>query len=210
METLHNQLEPLQARVAELEGEIELQQGHLKAVEEDRDRWQKRHQDVLQRYDRIDPKELEELKQQIETLQSERDQATEQVTSLNEQITALNEKAQSAEGTQATATEEAVNAAVKAARDDAKARFNKLHGEKMGVVRAEVAAVKEERDRLQEQLASVQQELDVARQQATATESASTDSQEQLATLQQHSRAPRRPVTRLSPAQTLARPQTPM
>jgi nucleoprotein TPR len=185
METLHNQLEPLQARVAELEGEIELQQGYLKAVEEDRDRWQKRHQDVLQRYDRIDPKELEELKQQIETLQSERDQATEQVTSLNEQITALNEKAQSAEGTQATATEEAVNAAVKAARDDAKARFNKLHGEKMGVVRAEVAAVKEERDRLQEQLASVQQELDVARQQATATESASTDSEEELATLRQ-------------------------
>lgn len=185
METLHNQLEPLQARVVELEGEIELQQGHLKAVEEDRDCWQKRHQDVLQRYDRIDPRELEELKQQIETLQSERDQATEQVTSLNEQITALNDKAQSAEGTQATATEEAVNAAVKAARDDAKARFNKLHGEKMGVVRAEVAAVKEERDRLQEQLASVQQELDVARQQATATESASTESQEQLATLQQ-------------------------
>ncbi|KAF2994164.1 hypothetical protein E8E13_000912 [Curvularia kusanoi] len=185
METLHNQLEPLQVRVAELEGEIELQQGHLKAVEEDRDRWQKRHQDVLQRYDRIDPKELEELKQQIETLQSERDQATEQITSLNEQISTLNEKAQSAEGTQATATQEAVNTAVAAAKADAKARFNKLHGEKMAVVRAEVATVKEERDRVQEQLASVQQELDVARQQATATESASTESQEQLVSLQQ-------------------------
>ena len=185
MEALHSQLEPLQARVAELEGEIELQQGHLKAVEEDRDRWQKRHQDVLQRYDRIDPKELEDLKQQIETLQSERDQAIEKVTELNEQITSLNEKVQSAEGTQATATEEAVNAAVRAAKQDAKERFNKLHGEKMSVVRAEVAAVKEERNQVQEQLASVQQELDVARQQAASTESASTQSQEQLTSFQQ-------------------------
>lgn len=185
MEALHNQLEPLQARITELDGELELQQGHLKAVEEDRDRWQKRHQDVLQRYDRIDPKELEDLKQQIETLQSERDQAVEQVTSLNEQINSLTEKVQSVEGTQATATEKAVADAVRAARADAKDRFNKLHGEKMGVVRAEVAAVKAERDQAQEQLASVQQELDIARQQATSTESASTQSQEQLASLQQ-------------------------
>ncbi|KAJ4983943.1 Protein MLP1-like protein [Stagonosporopsis vannaccii] len=185
MEALHGQLEPLQVRVAELEGEIELQQGHLKAVEEDRDRWQKRHQDVLQRYDRIDPKELEDLKQQIETLQSERDQAVEQVAGLNEQIKSLTEKVQSVEGTQATATEQAVADAVRAAKADAKERFNKLHGEKMGVVRAEVAAVKAERDQVQEQLASVQQELDVARQQATSTESASTQSQEQLASLQQ-------------------------
>ncbi|KAJ8113905.1 hypothetical protein OPT61_g4084 [Boeremia exigua] len=185
MEALHSQLEPLQARVAELEGEIELHQGHLKAVEEDRDRWQKRHQDVLQRYDRIDPKELEDLKQQIETLQSERDQAVEQVTVLNDQISSLSEKVQSAAGTQATATEEAVNVAVRAAKQDAKERFNKLHGEKMAVVRAEVAAVKEERDRVQEQLASVQQELDAARQEAASTESASTQSQEQVASLHQ-------------------------
>ncbi|KAF9699942.1 hypothetical protein EKO04_001551 [Ascochyta lentis] len=185
MEALHGQLEPLQARVAELEGEIELHLGHLKAVEEDRDRWQKRHQDVLQRYDRIDPKELEDLKQQIETLQTERDQATEQITGLKEQVTGLNEKMQSTEGTQATAVEEAVNTAVKAARQDAKERFNKLHGEKMGVVRAEVAALTAERTELQEKLASVQQELDVARQQATSTQSESTQSQEQLASLQQ-------------------------
>jgi nucleoprotein TPR len=185
MEALQSQLEPLQVRVTELEGEIELQQGHLKAVEEDRDRWQKRHQDVLQRYDRIDPKELEDLKQQIETLQSERDQAVQQVTGLNEQIASLNEKAQSAEGAQAADRDEAVNAAVRAAKQDAKDRFNKLHGEKMGVVRAEVAAVKEERNQLQEQLASVQQQLDVARQQAASTENASTVSQEQLTSVQQ-------------------------
>ncbi|UPX15517.1 Protein mlp1 [Ascochyta rabiei] len=185
MESLHEQLEPLQARVAELEGEIELHLGHLKAVEEDRDRWQKRHQDVLQRYDRIDPKELEDLKQQIETLQTERDQATGQVTELKEQVTGLNEKMQSTEGTQATAMEEAVNIAVRAAKQDAKERFNKLHGEKMGVVRAEVAALTTERNELQEKLASVQQELDIARQQATLTQSESTQSQEQLTSLQQ-------------------------
>lgn len=185
MEVLQNQLEPLQARVTELEGEIELHLGHLKAVEEDRDRWQKRHQDVLQRYDRIDPKELEDLKQQIETLQTERDQAVEQVNGLNEQITSLSEKVQSAEGAQQAVTDEAVNTAVRAAKQDAKERFNKLHGEKMGAVRAEKAAVETERYQLQEQLTAVQQELEGARQQATSTQSESTQSQEQLASLQQ-------------------------
>lgn len=77
-EALYNQLQPLQARVLELEGELEINSGHLKVLEEDRDRWQKRHQDVLQRYDRIDPKELEDLKTQIEVLQKARDDAVSQ------------------------------------------------------------------------------------------------------------------------------------
>ena len=97
LEGLRNQLQPLQARVSQLEGELEISNGHLKAVEEDRDRWQKRHQDVLQRYDRIDPKELEDLKQQIETLQKERDEAVQQASGVEERVREAQEQTKTME-----------------------------------------------------------------------------------------------------------------
>lgn len=94
LEALRAQLQPLQSRALELEGELEFTSGQLKTVEEDRERWQKRHQDVLQRYDRIDPKELEDLKQQIETLKTERDQASQQAgEGFEERIKAAEEEA---------------------------------------------------------------------------------------------------------------------
>jgi nucleoprotein TPR len=175
LEELQTELEPLQVRVSELEGELELNNGHLKAVEEDRDRWQKRHQDVLQRYDRIDPKDLEDLKKQIEDHKAERDQALEQVTGLNEQITDLTGKLEKAVETK--------DAEVKNARD----RFNKVHSERMAQKKEEIQKITAERDDALQSATSLQQELETARQQATNTQSARTDasqSQERLATLQ--------------------------
>jgi nucleoprotein TPR len=178
MENIHNKLEPLQARVTELEGEVELHLGHLKAVEEDRDRWQKRHQDVLQRYDRIDPKELEDLKAQIDSLQTERDEAVGQVEDLNQKV-------ESADTTLEAAVAEAKKAATLAARQDAKERFNKLHNQKMATKQAEIDGLIKERDEAKESLATVQQELEAARQQVSGTQSDASQTQEQLTTLRQ-------------------------
>jgi nucleoprotein TPR len=178
MEDIHNKLEPLQARVTELEGEVELHLGHLKAVEEDRDRWQKRHQDVLQRYDRIDPKELEDLKTQIDNLQTERDEVVGQLEDLKQKV-------ESADTTLEAAVAEAKKAATLAARQDAKERFNKLHNQKMATKQAEVDGLIKERDEARESLATVQQELEAARQQVSGTQSDASQTQEQLTTLRQ-------------------------
>lgn len=168
LEDLQSELEPLQGRLAVVEGELELSAGHLKAVEEDRDRWQKRHQDVLQRYDRIDPKELEDLKQKIETLQSERDQASEQVNNFEERMqTAINEAKEVTK--QEVAAEE---------KDKARKGFNKVHNEKMQAKKLEIDGITSERDALQTQLSAVQEELAAAR-------SESTQAMEQVALLQQ-------------------------
>lgn len=182
LEDLHSQLEPLEARVADLEGEIELHVGHLKAVEEDRDRWQKRHQDVLQRYDRIDPKELEDLKQRIETLQSERDQATEEVVGLNEKI-------QTMEAAQKTAIEEireAITAEVaEAERTKARTGFNKVHNMKMAEKAAVIKELQDQIKDLQDKLTPVQQELEESKRQSEAAQAQAGQLQEQLVALQQ-------------------------
>jgi nucleoprotein TPR len=175
LKDLQSELDPLQIRVSELEGELELNTGHLKAVQEDRDRWQKRHQDVLQRYDRIDPKDLEDLKQQIEDHKVERNQAMEQVTGLNEQITSLTAKLEEAVSTK--------DAAVKNAQD----RFNNVHGRKMKEKRDEIEKITAERDDALSSVTTLQQELQAAQQQAANTQSAKTDasqSQERLTNLQ--------------------------
>ncbi|KAI4938602.1 hypothetical protein J4E85_001043 [Alternaria conjuncta] len=175
LEDLQAELEPLQVRVTELEGELELNVGHLKAVEEDRDRWQKRHQDVLQRYDRIDPKDLEDLKQQIEDHKIERDQALEQVAGLNEQITALTSDVQKAN----------------AERDNIKAaereKFQKTHNQRMSEKRAEITALTAQLKESQESSTSLQEEVDRIRQELTnaqATSATAGQSQERTATLQ--------------------------
>ncbi|KAI4617191.1 uncharacterized protein J4E87_008431 [Alternaria ethzedia] len=175
LEDLQAELEPLQVRVTELEGELELNVGHLKAVEEDRDRWQKRHQDVLQRYDRIDPKDLEDLKQQIENHKVERDQALEQVAGLNEQITALTSDVQKAN----------------AERDNIKAaereKFQKTHNQRMSEKRAEITALTAQLKESQESCTSLQEEVDRIRQELTnaqATSANAGQSQERTAALQ--------------------------
>lgn len=174
LEDLRGELEPLQSRVSELEGELELNVGHLKAVEEDRDRWQKRHQDVLQRYDRIDPKELEDLKQQIEDLKTERDQALEQVTSLTEKIQTL-------EATQETAIAEARAFETNKARQG----FNRVHNEKMKAKGAEIEGLTNERNELQSQLTSIQQQLAQSQEKLEVAQSEAAQAGQQATTLQQ-------------------------
>jgi len=175
LEDLQSELEPLQVRVSELEGELELNMGHLKAVEEDRDRWQKRHQDVLQRYDRIDPKDLEDLKKQIEDHKVERDQALEQVAGLNEQITALTSEVQSA------------NAERDNIQKVEREKFQKKHNERMRLKNEEISARAAERDEAQKSVTSLQQEVERIRQELTNAQSTRADngqSQERMATLQ--------------------------
>ncbi|KAJ4360640.1 Protein mlp1 [Didymosphaeria variabile] len=166
LEALRAQLQPLQARVFELEGELEFTSGQLKTVEEDRERWQKRHQDVLQRYDRIDPKELEDLKQQIETLKTERDQASQQADEgFEERIKAAEEEAakQKAEAEQAHERRKNVVA-------DAR--------EKIGALRTQVKEAETNLANAQTELATVREELQSVRQErdeAQAKANASSD-----------------------------------
>jgi len=86
VEELITQIQPLQAAVREMENEREISQGEIKLLQEDRDRWQQRTQNILQKYDRVDPAELEGLKGQVTSLQKEKDEAAVQRQSLQERV----------------------------------------------------------------------------------------------------------------------------
>jgi nucleoprotein TPR len=96
VENLILQLEPIQTRVREVEHELESKDGELKLLQEDRDHWQKRTQDIIQKYDRIDPAELEGFKTHIINLEAERDaliaMKQELESSVEEKITAAQEE----------------------------------------------------------------------------------------------------------------------
>lgn len=74
VEGLKAQIEPFQAEILELKNERETQDGEMKLLKENSDRWQQRAQNVLQKYDRVDPAELEALKEELKSLEAERDE----------------------------------------------------------------------------------------------------------------------------------------
>ena len=84
-EELKTRLEPLQAEILDLKNERETQGGEMKLLKENSDRWQQRAQNVLQKYDRVDPAELEALKEQLKTLGTERDELLAAKQNLQEQ-----------------------------------------------------------------------------------------------------------------------------
>jgi len=86
LEELRVMIEPLQAEVQELKSEREAQDGEAKLLKENCDRWQQRAQNVLQKYDRVDPAELEALKEQIKSLETERDRLAASEKELQVQI----------------------------------------------------------------------------------------------------------------------------
>ena len=88
-EQLKARIEPLQGEILELKNERETQEGEMKLLKENSDRWQQRAQNVLQKYDRIDPAELETLKEQLKALESERDELLAAKQNLQEQVDAI-------------------------------------------------------------------------------------------------------------------------
>lgn len=86
VEELKARMEPLQAEILELKNERETQEGEMKLLKENCDRWQQRAQNVLRKYDRIDPAELESLKEQLKTLETERDNLVVSKQTLQSQV----------------------------------------------------------------------------------------------------------------------------
>ena len=88
VEELKTRLEPLQAEILELKNELETQAGEMKLLKENSDRWQQRAQNVLQKYNRVDPADLEVMNEKLKTLEAERDELNAMKQSLQERVDA--------------------------------------------------------------------------------------------------------------------------
>ncbi|KAK3675930.1 Protein mlp1 [Recurvomyces mirabilis] len=84
VERLGAQIEPLQVRVGELEGEMEGKDGELKLLQSDRDHWRERTQNIISKYDRVDPAELESIKSQLEAAKAEKERLEGIVSTMRE------------------------------------------------------------------------------------------------------------------------------
>ncbi|MCJ1432946.1 hypothetical protein MMC27_002304 [Xylographa pallens] len=89
IEDLRVQIQPLQARIRELEDAMEAQGEELRMTREARERFEQRYQDILHRTDAIDPAEVESLKEQVTVLQAERDDLLASKKTLQEQVNGI-------------------------------------------------------------------------------------------------------------------------
>ena len=87
VEELTAKLEPLQTTINELENTKETLEGEMKLLQEDRDRWQQRTQNVLSKYNRVDPAEMDSLKEQLTSVQQKLEEANDEKQSLQGQLT---------------------------------------------------------------------------------------------------------------------------
>lgn len=86
---LESQLVPLREQINSLGADLETRDGQIKLLEEDNNRWKSRNEQVLVKYDRIDPAELQGLKDRVESLQKERDTIESARSASEEQVRAL-------------------------------------------------------------------------------------------------------------------------
>jgi nucleoprotein TPR len=167
VEELLKSIQPLETKVRELENIKEMQDGEIRLLQEDRDRWQKRNQEILSKYDRIDPAEMEQLKQSVAALQAEREALTTNQQPLQEQIQTL-------ENEKATWQQSRIKLI-----EQAKERSRTLVKDKNDRVAERDAAI-QEKEVLEQQLSTLRQELDTFIQEKQTTEQQLLNLRQQL------------------------------
>lgn len=89
VERLFADIDPLKQRVGVLEEELETKEGNLKLLQDDRDHWRERTQNIISKYDRVDPAELEDMKKQLEQVKADKERLEAEQGPFREQIVNL-------------------------------------------------------------------------------------------------------------------------
>ncbi|KIV80255.1 hypothetical protein PV11_07767 [Exophiala sideris] len=158
IEELESEMQSLHARVAELENLVELREGELKLSQEDRDHWQQRTQNILSKYDRVDPAEMEALKEKITTLEKDRDDARAEL----DKATVERDDAQTALQAQIDGLQTAISNAKAALKTQLETQFKEVlrkNRAAAGERKAELDAALAEKNALQAELDSVKEQL---------------------------------------------------
>ena len=89
VEELTSQIQPLQAKIGELEDALEANVEDLRMTREARERFEQRYHDLLNKTDSIDPAEFDSLREQVNTLTTERNESLAVKGSMQEQIDSI-------------------------------------------------------------------------------------------------------------------------
>jgi nucleoprotein TPR len=170
VEELLEQIQPLENKIRELEHGKETTDGEMRLLQEDRDRWQKRTQDIISKYDRIDPAEMEQLKETIESLRTERDTLLEEKQPVQDQIQGL----EAEKATWQQSRQRLIDQAKERSRIQTKEKNDRT---------AERDAAIQEKEVLQQQLSGLQQQLETAVSEKNAAEQRLTSLSQELETV---------------------------
>ena len=83
------QLSPLREQVRVFAAEMEARDRNIKMLEEDNTRWKNRTQQILQKYERIDPAELAQLKDELEKVKTSLEEAQREKEAAESRVSAV-------------------------------------------------------------------------------------------------------------------------
>lgn len=171
---LEAKVQPLEATIEELNSQQSFKDAEIKQLQEDRDRWQKRTEDILTKHGQTDPAEVEELRETVARLETEKNALQEAEAPLRGKIEALEKVVEENEANLKDRLEKQKSNFT----TQFKARLGQAKQEKDTAVQEKDAAITE-RDNLQSQLETVNGQL------TTVKEELDTEKQERLVATEQ-------------------------
>ncbi|KAL0960729.1 hypothetical protein HGRIS_005754 [Hohenbuehelia grisea] len=154
LQQLSAELNPAKEQAREAKAELEARDAQIKRLEEENMKWQERNTQLLSKYDRIDPAEMQGLKDEIEKLRAENAELSTTVKTQADRIPALENN-------------------VKAHRENMAKTMNSFK-QRLGTVNKERSELSEKIKSLEAERTQLQESLEAekARQTAAATEGA--------------------------------------
>ncbi|RYC63747.1 hypothetical protein CHU98_g2476 [Xylaria longipes] len=172
---LESTIQPLEAQIEELQSQQNFKEAEMKQLQEDRDRWQKRTEDILSKHGRTDPAEVEELKQKVASLESERNALQEAETPLREKIQELEKSIATKEADWAVTRERLVNSAKERSRQLTQAK---------NIIVAEKEQLQKNFEEVTGELASTKEELETFKKAKSELEEHVLEFKKQVSSLQ--------------------------
>ena len=181
VEELREQIQLLDAKVHELEDVREAQQEGLRMAQEARERFEQRYHDILNRSDAIDPVEFESLKEQLTALQTQRDNLLSTKDTLQGQVNGIPDQIQKLQEKADERLEESRNKLKEQAKAKSREQTTKIN-EKDAALRSALQNASEEKKSFEKQIATLQEDLDVARAARDQAQTVQVAAQNELAT----------------------------
>ncbi|KAH9974884.1 hypothetical protein BGW80DRAFT_1444514 [Lactifluus volemus] len=167
LKTLLQELDPLRERTRTLQAELDVRSEHVARLEDETRRWQERNSQLLSKYDRVDPAEFQSLKDEIESLRTEKEaweaQQNKHTEELNEQLEKI-------------ATLEKTNKSNR----EAITKNNQIFRQRMGTLNAENTQLKSNLETAQKETATITEERDSLKASAAAESATSEPLAEEL------------------------------
>ncbi|XXG95864.1 Protein mlp1 [Hypoxylon texense] len=183
---LESTIQPLEAQIEELQSQQAFKEAELKQLHEDRDRWQKRTEDILSKHGRTDPAEVEELKQTVAKLEEERNTLQEAEAPLKQKIDELEQSIQEKEANWAVTRDKLISSAkersrtltiskneIVAEKDKLQSRLDEVSG-RLTKSTEELEASKKARASLEEQINKFKRQVETLQEQARKDAAPST------------------------------------